>query len=334
MATDTALNVIGNFSSVSPGSATAQAAGSSGLFPNILLLLPFIALVLLIIWGSKKRGRKQRTIELGYNLIAIEALLLLLLPACHQIFSCGFWGIVPVAMFLALVLFIYHRRAMEAQHRAIVARAVTEGHVKPHALLQNKLEEDMKPGAPKKPLHHHIKSKIKSIKHRVARKKKEEQKPSPQPQAAAPATRKHWLAKYAEGLSSSRASAHAHKEAPSTARLESQSKSEVSSAKASALLPPPAPTKPKQPPVWLVRRIEAERQLASSQKPQPPGSREQPPAAKPAQPPAAKTAQPPLSERKYAISPGQKGPRDSEKNAVDSIMQSVLRKESKENQST
>jgi hypothetical protein len=83
-------------------------------------------------------------VEASYNLIAIELLLYLLLPICNQPFDCSFWAIIPLAMIGILVVFIYHRRHREAEHRMRVTKAASEGHVEETGLFQEKLEEEIR----------------------------------------------------------------------------------------------------------------------------------------------------------------------------------------------
>lgn len=109
----------------------------------VIALVPFILMVGLIYWASKKKTRKQMGVEMSYNLIALELLLFVVLPICNEPFNCAYWAIIPILMFAFLVGFIYVRKAKEVRHKRRVAKALSDGHVELSELLQGKLEEEI-----------------------------------------------------------------------------------------------------------------------------------------------------------------------------------------------
>ena len=122
---------------------TVSEAPGIDLVTISIALLPLLALILLLMWGKKKKGRKKRTVELSYNIIALELLLFLLLPICKQPFDCALWAAIPIIMFAALLSFMYHSLSKEANHHIRIAKAMSEGHVDKVGLLQGEIEEDL-----------------------------------------------------------------------------------------------------------------------------------------------------------------------------------------------
>jgi hypothetical protein len=113
-------------------------------FTILLVLIPFIAFLVLLHWGDHKKNRKKTVIELSYNLIALELLFLLLFPICLQPFDCGFWAIIPIAMFGLLGGFVYRRKNKDEAHERRLAKAVADGHLKKTHVIAGKLEEELK----------------------------------------------------------------------------------------------------------------------------------------------------------------------------------------------
>jgi hypothetical protein len=180
------------FSSAQPASFDPSA---------LLAFLPFILFLIVIYWGNQKHGRKKKVLEISYNLIALQLLSYLLLPVCSLPLSCFVWALIPIAMFTLVAGYGYRCMYHEAQHHLRVAKAMSEGHVKPSGLLESKIENDLKakvktsppndevPEAPKKPAskppekseeHKDIEKLVESVvkkKSPVAKKKKPAKKP-------------------------------------------------------------------------------------------------------------------------------------------------------------
>jgi hypothetical protein len=195
------IDLAGNLTQVVAGQPAAQAYSGVEATTIIALLIPLAILIYILHWGSRKAKRKDKALEVSYNLVALEIIMLVLSPLCSNN-MCIFGAAIPVAMLIALMFFAYHRKRRDREYAADVAKAISEGHVRPDSLIQKKFQEEI--GAPKpKRLHHklkhHVKKKAEAFKARIktARAKKEKQ-PAAAEQPAP--TRRHWLAKYAEGM--------------------------------------------------------------------------------------------------------------------------------------
>ena len=125
-------------------STTVNASGSPLDAGTVLLAVaPFIIFLIVLWWGSKKKTRKKMTVEMAYNLIALQLLVFLFLPLCDQPFECGVWALVPIAMFAGLIAFVYYRMSKEAQHHMRVIRAIQDGHIGDVEAMQGQLEEEI-----------------------------------------------------------------------------------------------------------------------------------------------------------------------------------------------
>jgi len=236
------IDLAGNLTQVVAGQPAAPAYGGVEATTIIALLVPLAILIYILHWGSRKAKRKDMALEVSYNLIALEIIMLVLSPLCsHNM--CIFGAAVPVAMLVAMMFFAYHRKRRDREHAAGVAKAIAEGHVRPDSLIQKKFQEEI--GASPKRLHHkvkhHVKKKAEAFKARVkkARAKKEE-RPAAAEQPAP--TRRHWLAKYAEGMgrpAKSPKPPEEPKEEPQQQQAE------------------PEPTKQFATPKWLTRSLES-----------------------------------------------------------------------------
>ncbi len=122
------------------GSIAAPAPDISTI---LLAVAPFIIFLLVLWWGSRKKARKKITIEMAYNLIALQLLVFLFLPLCELPFECGVWALIPIAMFAGLVAFVYYRMSKEAQHHMRVIKAIQEGHIGYAEVLQGQIEEEI-----------------------------------------------------------------------------------------------------------------------------------------------------------------------------------------------
>ncbi len=112
----------------------------------IVPLLIFSLFVLIIWWGTKKAERKKRTIEMSYNLIALQLLAFLMLPVCKGSAICLLWSMLPVAMFALLIWFMYHRAKKEAEHKIRVIKGMKRGAVKLEKVEEKKADPKTKKG--------------------------------------------------------------------------------------------------------------------------------------------------------------------------------------------
>jgi len=129
---------------VLPGNSSGASGQSVDLITPIAVILPFLLLIYVLSWGSKRKERKKRVIEASYNLIALDLLLLVILPACAKALSCGFVVLIPLIMFLLLVLFVFTRSKREAEHEMRLLKAVKDGHLRPVDLMRGGLEEEIR----------------------------------------------------------------------------------------------------------------------------------------------------------------------------------------------
>jgi hypothetical protein len=109
-----------------------------------LAVAPLIALLLALRWAARRKDRKKKLVELSYNLIALDVLIIMLLPIRAGPFDYGFWLLIPIAMFALLMGFLYHRKKREHQHKRRVAKALSDGHVELSELLEGRIEAEIK----------------------------------------------------------------------------------------------------------------------------------------------------------------------------------------------
>lgn len=195
------IDISGNMTQVVAGQPGAAAYGGVEATTVIALLIPLAILIYILHWGSRKAKRKDMALEVSYNLVALEIIMLVLSPLCsHNM--CLFGAAIPVIMLIALMFFVYHRKRRDREYAADIAKAVSEGHVRPDSLIHKKFQEEMGK-AHKKPIHHrvkhHVKRKVEELKARARRAGLKKERATPEAAQPAPA-RKHWLAKYAEGM--------------------------------------------------------------------------------------------------------------------------------------
>lgn len=132
---------------VSPGSSQAIPAGSVesvDLLMPFAFLVPLVLIIFVLLWASQKKDRKSRVVESSYALIALELILILVLPACNQALTCTVFSLIPVLMFAMLVAFMFHRSRREVQHEVRVIKAIKDGHLKHSDVLAGRLEDDIK----------------------------------------------------------------------------------------------------------------------------------------------------------------------------------------------
>jgi len=213
MVETTNITPIATASTVSPGVPGGSYAPAPDVGSIAVALIPVIIFAALLYWGFQKKTRKKTTVEVSYNLIAIEALVVLFLPLCRETVSCAVWAVLPVGMFIGLVAFIYHRKAREKEHKEAIKKAAVEGHIKTTVLVRETMHDDLKKTKEKLMGGSHKKEV-----HAVAEVPKEPQKKgwplwkkeakadekagaaSDKPPALTGPSRKHWLAKYAEAV--------------------------------------------------------------------------------------------------------------------------------------
>jgi hypothetical protein len=195
------IDIAGNMTQVVAGQPGAAAYSGVEATTVIALLIPLAILIYILHWGSKKAKRKDTALEVSYNLVALEIIMLVLSPLCsHNM--CLFGAAIPVIMLIALMLFVYHRKCRDREYAADIAKAVSEGHVRPDSIIHKKFQEEMDK-VHRKPIHHkikhHVKKKVEELKARARKAGLKKERATPEAAQLTPA-RKHWLAKYAEGM--------------------------------------------------------------------------------------------------------------------------------------
>lgn len=127
-----------------PGSGSGAPAQGFDLITPLAVIIPFLLFLYVLSWGSKRKERKKRVVELSYNLIALDLLILVILPACTKNLSCGTIVIIPLIMFLLLILFIFNRSKKEAEHELRLLKAIKDGHMRPVDIMRGRLEEEIR----------------------------------------------------------------------------------------------------------------------------------------------------------------------------------------------
>lgn len=201
-------------STVSPGVSGGNYAPALDVGSIVIAFIPVIIFAAMLYWGFQKKTRKKTTVEVSYNLIAIEALVVLFLPLCRETVSCAVWAALPIGMFIGLVAFIYHRKAKEKEHKDAIKKAAVEGHIKTTVLVRETMHDDLKRtkeklmgSSHKNEVHAVVESPKAPQKEKRWLMWKKEMKTGEKKEAATekpPAltgpSRKHWLAKYAEAV--------------------------------------------------------------------------------------------------------------------------------------